>query len=78
LSINANGNVFCREGSANITCSLTITNPATGAFTWTDSINNSATSTVTGILNFLTGGVSGTFTDTMSQPATGSIVGQRR
>jgi hypothetical protein len=78
LSINANGNVFCREGSANITCSLTITNPATGAFTWTDSINNSATSTVTGILNFLTGGVSGTFTDTISQPATGSIVGQRR
>ncbi|MCM2296649.1 MAG: hypothetical protein NDJ10_09350 [Rhodoferax sp.] len=79
LTIGGNGNVSCREGSTPITCSATVTNPATGAFTWTDSSNDSpATSTVTGNLNFLTGGVSGTFTDTLSQPSTGSVIGQRR
>lgn len=79
LFIERNGNVFCREGSSNITCSLTITNPATGAFTWIDSNDsNLATTTVTGNLNFLTGSVSGTFSDTISLPSTGNVVGHRR
>lgn len=79
MMIESNGNVSCREGSTTITCSATITNPATGAFTWIDSIDsNAATTTVTGTLNFLTGSVSGTFSDTISLPSTGNVVGHRR
>jgi hypothetical protein len=74
--INGNGSVSCQDRSdfSFPTCSATITNPATGAFTFT--IGSSTTAS--GILNFLTGDASGTYSDPTSTPTSGNFVGHRR
>lgn len=76
LFLKANGEVFCQDRSdfSTPTCTATITNPATGAFTLT--IDN--TTTLNGVLNFLTGDASGTFNDPTGTPTTGNFVGHRR
>jgi hypothetical protein len=73
--ISGDGNVSCQDGSdfSFFTCSATITNAVTGAFTFSDS-----SSTASGILNFLTGDASGTYNDPTSTPTTGNFVGHRR
>jgi len=60
--------------STNKACSLTFTDLATGAFTYSD-----ATGTANGAFNFLTGAASGTYSDTSTTPpTTGSFTGSRR
>lgn len=73
--IRGNGSTSCqdRSNASVFACSVTFTNPSTGAFTFSDSV-----STASGTLNFLTGRASGTFNDPTSTPATGNFVGQRR
>jgi trimeric autotransporter adhesin len=73
--INADGTSSCQDKSDSsfFACTVTITNPATGAFTFSD-----ATSTASGTMNFATGTLTGTFNDPTSTPATGAIVGGRR
>jgi trimeric autotransporter adhesin len=75
LFINANGMVACqdRESSNFDACTVTITNPATGAFSYVD-----GESVATGSFNFLAGTTSGVYTDPGSEPAHGSFVGGRR
>ena len=75
--INANGTVSCQHPSnlSFFACSLTITNPATGAFNYANPADGT---TSTGNLNFLTGTGSGTFNDPTSVPTTGNFVIQRR
>ncbi|MBC7706024.1 MAG: hypothetical protein H7274_19015 [Rhodoferax sp.] len=77
IFINANGNISCQAPSnlSFFACSLTITNPATGAFSYANPANGT---TSTGNLNFLTGTGSGTFNDPTSVPTTGNFVVQRR
>ena len=77
IFINANGNISCQNPSnlSSFACSLTITNPATGAFSYANPANGT---TSTGNLNFLTGTGSGTFNDPTSVPTTGNFVVQRR
>ena len=72
--INGNGNVSCQDRStlSFFTCSVTITNAVTGAFTFADSSN-----TASGAFNFLTGRASGAFYD-LNNPVTGSFVAKRR
>lgn len=74
--INGDGSVICRDTvtSAPQTCSLSITNAATGAVTFTIGTTLNAT----GTLNFLTGTGSGTFTDPSSTPTSGNFVANRR
>ena len=71
--INGNNTVQCFDNinGASFSCSLTITDPATGAFTRT-----TGTSVTTGTLDFMTGTVSGTNTPTSGAPF--AIMGQRR
>lgn len=60
--------------NTNKACSLTFTDLATGAFTYSD-----ATGTASGAFNFLTGAASGTYIDTSTTPpTTGSFTGSRR
>jgi hypothetical protein len=60
--------------NTNKACSLTFTDLATGAFTYSD-----ATGTASGAFNFLTGAASGTYIDTSTTPSTtGSFTGSRR
>jgi len=76
IFVNANGSVSCQNLTtlALFACSATITNPSTGAFTFSDNINNTAS----GNLIFLTGTGSGTYSDPTSTPTTGNFVAQRR
>ncbi len=57
----------------NSVCTVTVTNPATGAFPVT-----SATGTASGTFNFLTGTVAGTYNFTSPTASSGTLVGQRR
>ena len=57
-----------------MTCTLNISNPATGAFTGTTS--NGAT--LTGALNFVAGTVTGTFSNPSQSITNAAFVGQRR
>ena len=73
--INGNGNVSCqdRETSAFEACSVTITDPAAGSFTYSN-----GTTTATGSFNFLAGTSSGAYNDPTSVPMDGTFVGGRR
>ena len=73
--INANGSVSCqrRSTSASEACSVTITDPTAGSFTYT---NGGATAS--GSFNFLAGTASGTYHDLSAIPVDGSFVGVRR
>ena len=76
--LNANGSVSCQDhfDASVFSCSLTIDNPATGAFHGTD--NTSANNTFVGTFNFLAGTASGTYHDPTNTPVDGNFVGQRR
>lgn len=73
--VRADGSSSCQEKDtgAFVVCTLTITDPATGAFTVADS-----TGTAAGSFNFLAGTTSGTYNEPTSTPPTGSFVGERR
>ena len=73
--INGNGTVSCFDKELNqaFTCSVNITDPATGAFTFADS-----SSTASGNFNFLAGTGGGTYVDPTATPSTGSFIGGRR
>ena len=73
--INFNGTVSCfdKELRQSFACSVNITDPATGAFTFAD-----GSATASGNFNFLAGTGSGTYVDPTSTPSTGSLVGGRR
>ena len=75
LFVNANGTSSCQEYRTlvNSACTVTVTNPATGAFTVT-----SATGSARGTFNFLTGTLTGTYTDSSPPASSGTLVGQRR
>ena len=75
LFVNANGTSSCQDYKtlANSACTVTVTNPATGAFTVTG-----ATGTASGNFNFLTGTVTGTYNFTSPTASSGTLVGQRR
>lgn len=77
LIVGGNGVNTCQDGgnSATIPCTLTVSNPATGAFTL---VSTSGVISLTGTLNFMTGVASGTFTDTSSTPSSGNFIGARR
>ncbi len=79
ITIRANGTVLCQERSGTTfttipSCTVTVTNPASGAFTFADGVGTTAS----GTLNFLTGSASGTYFDPTATPTTGNFVGQRR
>lgn len=78
LFVNANGSSSCQDRvtSAFEACTVTITNPATGAFTLTDP--NGSGNSASGSFNFAVGTASGTFIEPASTPPTGSFVGGRR
>ena len=73
--INGNGSVSCfdRETSTSEACTVTITDPATGSFTYTN-----GASTASGSFDYLAGTVSGTYHDPSSIPVDGNFVGGRR
>jgi len=75
LFINANGSSSCqdRATSSFYACTVTIADPATGAFTLTDS-----SSTSSGTLSFLAGTASGIYHDPTAIPVDGPFVGGRR
>lgn len=75
IFINANGFVSCFDRAANLSeaCSVTITNPATGAFIFSD-----GTATANGSFDFLAGAVSGTYHDPSAVPIDGTFGGGRR
>jgi trimeric autotransporter adhesin len=75
LFVNANGTSSCQDYKTlvNSACTVTVTNPATGAFTVT-----SATGSASGNFNFLTGTVTGTYNFTSPTVSSGTLVGQRR
>ena len=75
LFVNANGTSSCQDYKTlvNSACTVTVTNPATGAFTLT-----SATGTASGTFNFLTGTVTGAYNGTSPTVTSGTLVGQRR
>ena len=78
LFINANGSSSCqdRATSAFEACTVTVTNPATGAFTLTDP--NASGNSASGVFDYAAGTASGTFIEPTSTPPTGSFVGGRR
>jgi hypothetical protein len=73
--VNANGSVSCQDRATSQfeACTLTFTDLATGAFSYTN-----GTATATGTLDFTAGTANGTFNDPSSTPATGSFIGGRR
>ena len=73
--VNGNGNVTCQERTTFtfLTCTAVITDPATGAFTFSD-----GSMTASGTFNYLTGNASGTYNDPSSTPSNGNFVGHRR
>ena len=73
--IGSSGSVSCqdRATSSFFTCSLTITDPSTGAFTYSDS-----SSSAVGTASFIAGTASGTFHDPTNVPTDSTFVAQRR
>lgn len=71
----AGGGASCQAKATglNVPCGVTVTDPATGAFTYGD-----ATGTASGSFNYLAGTVSGTYSDATTTPPTGSLMGGRR
>lgn len=75
--LGATGTATCvdKETNSGFACTVTITDPSTGAFTFAET---GGSATASGTLSFATGAASGTYNDPTSTPSTGSIVGQRR
>ena len=73
--INSNGTTSCQDqlSFASFACAMSITNPATGAFTYTDS-----TTIGSGTADFMAGTASGTYHDSSIVPPDGSFVAHRR
>ena len=78
LFVNGDGSVKCQDGwdSSFFNCTLTISNPATGAFALAHSDGTGATAS--GTLGFLTGSASGGFHDPTNVPVDGNFTGHRR
>lgn len=81
VSIDAAGGTSCSAYSngvktSSFDCAVTFTNLANGDFTLTDSEGGS-NNTSTGVANFLTGSISGTYVET-APALTGSFTGARR
>ena len=76
LLIGANGVNSCQDAGtfANDPCTLTVTNPVTGAFTV--AFNDGGQ--LLGTFNFIAGVASGTFSDPTGTPTSGNFVGARR
>ena len=74
--VNADGTVSCQERTTftYFPCTVTISDPATGAVTLGE--NNGLNAS--GTFNFLTGDASGTYNDPSSTPSNGNFVGHRR
>ena len=75
FSLRADASVTCQNtvSRAFTPCSVTFTNPSTGAFTLVE-----GGITFSGTFNFMTGAGSGTYSNPTSTPTTGSFVAQRR
>ena len=75
VSLRADASVTCQNLRSKIftDCSVTFTNPSTGALTLVDGNINAS-----GTFDFLTGVGSGTYSDPTSTPTTGSFVARRR
>ena len=75
IIINGNGSVSCFDRASNTSqaCTVTVTDPASGAFTFSD-----GTSTAAGSFNFLAGTASGTYHDPSTVPVDGTFSGGRR
>ncbi|MDO9352530.1 MAG: hypothetical protein Q7T55_02480, partial [Solirubrobacteraceae bacterium] len=75
LFMRANGSSGCmdRLTGASFACTVTITDPATGAFTYA-----ADASTKTGTMAFITGQVTGSWHDPAKSPADGILQGGRR
>jgi len=75
LFINSSGAVSCQDRASSqfFACTLTITNPASGAFTFSGD-----GATASGNFDQLAGTVSGTYSDPTATPPTGTLVGYRR
>jgi hypothetical protein len=73
--LNGNGSTSCqdRETGSFSACTVTITDPATGAFTLVDGVT-----TASGSFDFMAGTVSGTYNDPTATPADGNFEGGRR
>ncbi|CAD5373097.1 conserved exported hypothetical protein [Rubrivivax sp. A210] len=76
VTLNANGTTSCfdRELNRSFVCSVTVTDPTIGAF----SFSTADGSTAAGNFQFLAGTASGTYNDPTSTPTTGNFVGARR
>lgn len=76
--INGNGSVSCqdRENSSFFSCTVTITNPATGAFTFANLTNGN---TASGTLDFMAGTIGAALSESGAAPGvTVAVVGARR
>jgi hypothetical protein len=76
VSIGSAGVTSCQNRStlAFYTCTLTVTNPATGAFTFSDT----AGSTATGTASFINGTATGTYHDPAATPTNSTFTAARR
>jgi hypothetical protein len=74
--IGSTGATSCQNRTtlAFYTCTLTITEPATGAFTYSDSTG----STASGVASFINGTATGTFHDPSATPADSTFTAYRR
>lgn len=74
---NGDGSASCQDLATGtfFDCTMTITNPATGAFALSQIPSGFVAQ---GTANFMTGAITGTFTDPTAAPTSGSITGQRR
>lgn len=75
--VNGSGAVSCQDKELNnaaFGCTLNITDPATGAFSFT----TAGGSTASGSFNFLAGTASGSYVDPSDTPPNGNFVGGRR
>jgi trimeric autotransporter adhesin len=78
ITMNASGGVSCAYKSTPAgpyACTLAINNPATGAFSYT---NTASGATASGFLDFMAGTASGTYNDPSTTPMDGALVGGRR
>ncbi|HEY9063932.1 MAG TPA: hypothetical protein VIO33_03050, partial [Burkholderiaceae bacterium] len=73
--VAANGTTSCQDRTtlASFACTVTVTNPATGAFTYSD-----ASASALGSFDFLAGTAAGTYHDPTTTPVDGQFTGQRR
>lgn len=74
ITLSDNGLAFCRDSAGSFSCTVSITDAATGAFTMSDGVST----TIGGSFGFQSGLVTGTFDDPSSTPSSGAVVGGRR